>query len=84
LYKANSTTAKITQAKIPTPKAGVKPVDGKKKPSHAREYCGEKKYRGCDRQPVRSEHSAYNNQSTSDCDKSDNDVQNCESPNGHS
>jgi hypothetical protein len=32
LYKANSATAKITQAKIPTPKAGVKPWMGKRNP----------------------------------------------------
>src|SRR5215475_12326959 len=32
LYKANSATAKITQATIPTPKAGVKPWMGKRNP----------------------------------------------------
>ena len=32
MYKANSATARITQAKIPTPKAGVKPRMGKRNP----------------------------------------------------
>jgi hypothetical protein len=44
---------------------------------------GEKKQRGCDWQPVRSEHPAHNNQSTPDRDKSDNDMQNGESADRH-
>src|SRR5262249_14302954 len=32
LYKANSATARITQAKMPTPNAGVKPWMGKRNP----------------------------------------------------
>src|SRR5215470_4386380 len=32
MYKANSATTRITQATIPTPKAGVKPWMGKRNP----------------------------------------------------
>src|SRR5215471_5256478 len=63
--------------------SGREPVERKKKSSQAGERrCDEKKC-GCDRQAVRSKHPAYNDQSTSDCDKGDNDVQDCEGAHRH-
>src|SRR5215472_12020451 len=58
-------------------------MDGKKKTGRAGECCGEKKQCGCKWQSMRSKHSTYNDQSASDCDKSDDDVQNCESADRH-
>src|SRR5262245_3394428 len=59
-------------------------MDGKKKESsQAGERCCEEKKCGCDRQPVRGKHAAHNDQSTSDCDKGDTDVQDCEGAHRH-
>src|SRR5262245_35337904 len=58
-------------------------VDGKKKSSQAGERRCEEKKCGCDRQAVRGKHPAHNDQSTSDCDKGDNDVQDCEGAHRH-
>src|SRR5262245_5190777 len=58
-------------------------MDGKKKSSQAGERRCKEKNCGGDRQPIRSKHPAYNDQPTSDCDKGDNDVQDCEGIHRH-